>query len=127
MPRSLSTAAPKTKEELAKEVRPGDVRLEKDTKVIALDLGYSDCLREPGDVFYVKKGTIYRPGYTWFEPVDSATATKETAAKYEGMEMPALKIALAKAGVKFKASATKDDLVALLIKTNGDDEDEELA
>lgn len=126
MPRSLSTTAPKTKEELLKEVRPGDVRLEKDTKVIALDLGYSDCLREPGDVFWVKKGTIYRPGYTWFEPVDKDTATKEDAAKYADMEIPALKIALAKAGVKFKASATKDDLIALLIKENSD-EDEELA
>lgn len=116
---TLSSPKPKikTKAEYDAEVREGQVRLEKDTKVIALQEGYSDCIREPGDVFYVKKGTIYTPGSSWFEVVDDKTATKEETAAYDDMTIPQLKIELGRAGVDFAGITKKPDLVDLLVKS----------
>lgn len=114
MPLSNSKPKVKTPEQLAAEVRPGQVRLEKDTKVIALEDGYSDQLRMAGDVFYVKKGTIYTPGVTWFEPVNEKTATTEETASLEDMSVAELKIELAQAGVEFHGVTKKADLIALL-------------
>lgn len=121
MPLSNAKAKPKTKEELAAEVRPGEIRLDKDTKVIALEQGYSDSIREAGDVFYVKKGTIYKPGYTWFEPVSEGTATKEETDALEDMSVPELKIALNEAGIDFKGITKKDDLIGLLAAHRAED------
>lgn len=112
---------PKTKEELEKEVPAGGVRFDKDTKVVALELGYSDVLREPGDVFYVKKGTIMGPN-CWFQPVDDKTATTEDADNYEKMTIPEIKVALAKKGVDFAGINKKTDLVDLLAKADAEDE-----
>lgn len=115
-------AKPKTKTELEAELRDGDVRLDKDTKVVALETGYSDTIREPGDVFYVKKGTIYRPGYTWFEPVTENTPTKEETESLEDMSVAELKVALAQAGVGFAGITKKADLIDLLAKHQAEQE-----
>lgn len=120
----LSTAInkkPKTKEELEKEVPPGGVRFDKDTKVVALELGYSDVLREPGDVFYVKKGTIIGPN-CWFQPVDEKTATTEDEATYDSMTVAEIKVALAKKGVDFAGINKKTDLIDLLSKADAEDD-----
>lgn len=114
MPLSNAKVKPKTAKELEAEVRPGQVRLLKDTKVIALEEGYSDSIREPGDVFWVKKGTIYQPGYSWFEPVSDKTATKEETEAFEDMSVAELKIALNEAGIDFKGVTRKEDLIGLL-------------
>lgn len=114
MPLSNQKPKAKTAEQLAAEVRPGQIRLEKDTKVIALEEGYSDQIRAGGDVFYVKKGTIYTPGVTWFEPVHEKTATTEETESLEDMSVAELKIELAQAGVDFQGVTKKADLIALL-------------
>ena len=116
MPLSNQKPKPKTPAELKAEVREGQVRLEKDTKVIAIETGYSDVIREPGDVFYVKKGTIYTPGVTWFEPVNESTPTKEETDSLEDMSVAELKVALAQAGVAFAGITKKADLIDLLAK-----------
>lgn len=120
MPRSTTAIKPKTPEQLKAEVRPGQVRLEKDTKMIALDTGYYDVIREPGDVFWVKAGTIYTPGESWLEPAEEDTATTEELEVIEKMSVPELKVALAKAGVDFTGVSKKAELVALLAKANGE-------
>lgn len=121
MPLTIIKTAPKTEQELEAELRPGDVRVKKDTKVIALELGYSDCLREPGEVFIIKKGTIYRPGYTWFKPVDEDVATTEEEATYEDMTVPELKKLCAERDINFAGINKKPDLIALLTKADSED------
>lgn len=116
MPRSHTKPKVKTAAELKAEVREGQVRVEKDTKVVALETGYCDVIREPGDVFYIKKGTIYTPGVSWFEPVDESTPTAEETNELSSMTVSELKIELAQAGVDFAGVTKKDDLVALLAK-----------
>lgn len=116
MPLSNQRPKPKTAKELAAEVREGQVRLEKDTKVIAIETGYSDVIREPGDVFYVKKGTIYTPGITWFEPVNESTPTKEETDSLEDMSVAELKVELSRAGIDFTGVTKKVDLIDLLAK-----------
>lgn len=120
MPLSNTKPRAKTAEEIKAEVRPGQVRLDKDTKVVALEQGYSDQIREAGDVFYVKKGTIYTPGYSWFEPVDEKTATKEETQALEDMSVAELKVELARLGVDFAGVTKKVDLIDLLVKAQGE-------
>lgn len=122
MPLSNVKAKTKTPKELEAEVRPGQIRLERDTKVVALEQGYHEIIREPGEVFWVKKGTIYTPGITWFEPVSDKTATKEETEALEDMSVPELKVALAKAGVDFAGTTKKGDLIALLVKSRADED-----
>lgn len=118
MPLSNTKPKAKTAKELEAEVRTelGDVRLTKDTKVVAIETGYCDVIREPGDVFYVKKGTIYRPGYTWFEPVAENTPTREETDTLEDMSVAELKVELARVGVDFAGITKKADLIDLLAK-----------
>lgn len=122
MPLSTATLKkPKTKEELDKEVPPGGVRFDKDTKVVALELGYSDVLRQPGEVFYVKKGTIMGPD-CWFQPVDEKTATTADEDAYDRMTVPELKIALAKKSIDFAGITRKQDLINLLLESEQEDD-----
>lgn len=121
MPLSNVKAKAKTAKELDAEVREGQVRFDRDTKVVALEQGYSDVIRDPGDVFYVKKGTIYTPGVTWFEPVSDKTATKEETEALEDMSVPELKVALSKAGVGFAGVTKKVDLIGLLAKAQAEE------
>lgn len=120
MPLSTTLKKIKTKAEIDAEVPADGIRLDKDTKVVALELGYSEILREAGDVFFVKKGTIYRPGITWFEPVADNTVTTEEADAYDDMTVSELKIALAKEGVDFAGVNKKADLVELLVNSRAE-------
>lgn len=110
----------KTAAELKAEVGENEVRLEKDTKVIALEQGYCDTIREPGDIFYVKKGTIYEPGVTWFELVSESTATTEETDEIEGMTVPEIKIELSRLGVDFAGVTKKVDLVDMLVRARNE-------
>ncbi len=122
MPLSTATLQKsKTKEELEKEVPAGGVRFDKDTKVVALELGYSDVLRQAGEVFYVKKGTIMGPN-CWFQPVDEKTTTTDDETAYENMTVAELKVALAKKGVDFAGITRKQDLIDLLAKAEQEDD-----
>lgn len=87
--------------------------LDKETKVVALRLGYSDFIREPGEIFYVPKGTVMRKN-CWFTPVEDNTATTDELRALEAMTIPDLKIALAREGVDFAGVNKKSDLIALL-------------
>lgn len=112
----------KTAEELKAELKPGDVRFDKPTKVIALATGYSDVIREEGDVFYVPAGTIMGRD-CWFRPVGDKTVTTADADEAENMTVAQLKTALAEKGVNFDGITKKADLVQLYVQNvqNGDD------
>lgn len=107
------------KEKIKIELRPGHTMLEKDTKVMATKTGYSDSIREIGDVFYVKKGTIMGPE-CWFEPVDAGVATTEQSADYEDLSAADLKVRLNKLKIDITGITKKSDLVALLIKAEAE-------
>lgn len=113
------TIIPKTKEQLAAEVPSGGVRFERSTKVIALRTGYSDSIREEGDIFYVKAGTIAGPN-CWFIPVSDGTATTVETDALEDMTVAQLKIALAEKGIDFAGISKKNDLIALLTQDDAD-------
>lgn len=115
----------KTKEQLDAEVPAGGKRFERDTKVVALRDGYSDVIREQGDVFYVKAGTIAGPN-CWFKEVADNTATTEEENSVEDMTVPQLKVALVELGVDFSGITKKPDLIALLLKTQADQKGEDL-
>lgn len=104
-------------------LRAGEIQLDKDTKVIATRTGYSDFIREIGDIFYVKKGTIVGLN-CWFEPVDVGTVTTEEAIELESLSSAELKIRLNRLKVDTTGISKKSDLIALLARVqaeNGED------
>lgn len=111
------TTIPKTKEQIEAEVTPGSTRLTRDTKVMALRTGYADSIREPGEIFYVKAGTIMEPE-CWFTPVADNTATTVETDAYEEMTVADLKIALSKRGIDFTGITRKNDLIDLLSRAD---------
>lgn len=113
-------AIPKTKEQLDAEVPKGHTRLDKDTKVIATETGYDGIIREPGDVFYVKKGTIVPDVGNWFRTVADNTATKEETDSLDDMTVAELKAALADKGVDFAGITKKADLIDLHVKADAE-------
>lgn len=106
---------------MATDNKTGIFHCEKDTKVIALRAGYSDVLREPGDIFYVKKGTNIGPN-SWISPVAEDSVTTEESENYDKMTISEIKIALAKKGVDFAGITKKTDLIELLSKADAEDE-----
>lgn len=99
----------------------GAILLEKDTKVIATAKGYYGTIREAGDVFYAKKGTVIKAD-SWLEPVDQKTPTGDETKSLEDMTVAELKIALKDAGVDFAGITKKDDLIDLLARARAEDD-----
>ncbi len=112
----------KTKEQIAAEVPSGGQRLTRQTKVVATKIGYYDGIREIGDVFYVREGTIMESD-CWFEIVDAITATNEDSDKVNEMDAKEIKVELARRKINFANNAPKADLVALLVKARSEDSD----
>jgi len=118
----MSNLPKKTKEQLDAEVPEGGKRLEKDTNVMALKEGYYDTIRERGDVFVARAGTIMEPG-CWFKEVAKTVATTEESDAIGEMTIPDIKVALSEKGIDFTGVTKKADLAAMLAKANAEDND----